>query len=113
MLDFLGKWGWIGAAIAGALVSLSFARNVTLLIALTMVSAGIAFAVLTAPLAVYALNPPEPIRDEVLAALSGMFSLTGFILCGALVDAAKAIRATVPAVLAKWIERKGGGDDQR
>jgi hypothetical protein len=107
--DVIKKHGLEAFSLLGALIGLSFIEKLTLLAAGVALIAGFAFGVVTAPIAAHYIDPPAEIRDYVLAAMAGLLSLVGFVMCGAIVATAQHFRVWLPEFVRKFVERKTGG----
>jgi hypothetical protein len=107
--DVIRKYGLEAFSVLGALIGLSFIERLTLVAAGVAFAAGFGFAVVSAPIAVHYIAPPAEIRDYVLAGFAGLFSLVGFVVCGAIYASAQHLKTWLPEFVRKAIERKAGG----
>lgn len=109
LADVVRKYGLEAFSVLGALVGLSFIERLTVVAAGVAFAAGFGFAVVLAPIAAHYVGPPAEIRDYVLAGFAGLFSLIGFVLCGAIYSTAQHVKTWLPEFARKLLERKTGG----
>lgn len=108
LTDVIRKYAVEAFGLLGALVALSFQEKLTALAVVTALAAGAAFAVVGAPIVVHYVDPPQAIRDHVLAACALVLGLVGFLLAGAIHASAAHMRTWLPEFVRKVIEKRGG-----
>jgi tellurite resistance protein TehA-like permease len=106
--ELFKRYGLVLFSAVGALIGVSFVERLTVVAAGIGFLASFAFAVVAAPIVVYYVDPPLPIRDHVLAGLAGLFGLVGFMLCGTVFATVQHARSWVPEFVRKLIERRWG-----
>ena len=107
--DVLRKYGAEAFSLAGALIGLSFIEKLSVLVAIIALLAGFAFGVAFAPIVAHYVDPPQAIRDYVVAGSALVLSLVGFVLAGAIHQVARHAREWLPEFVRRLIERKTGG----
>lgn len=107
--EFVRKYGLELFSVLGALIGVSFVERLTIVAAAVAFVAGLAFAMVTAPIATYYIDPDTAIRDYILAALAGLFSLVGFVVCSAIYATARHAKEWLPGLVRRWVERRWGG----
>lgn len=109
LAEFLRQYGLGAFSVLGALIGVSFMGRAHVVTAAMAFLTGVAFAMVAAPIAVYYIDPDPQIRDNILTALGGLFSLVGFLICGSIYETVRHAKEWFPGFVRRWIDRKWGG----
>lgn len=107
--EVLRKYGPEVFGTLGALIGLSFIEKLTVVVAAMAMLAGIAFAIVGAPIMVHYMDPPSQIRDHVVAGAAIVMGIGGFFIAGAISLSAQRLKEHLPDTLKKMLDRKIGG----
>ena len=108
LTEVMRKYAVEAFGLLGALVGLSFNERLTVFAAITVLVAGGALAVVGAPILVHYIEPPQAIRDHVLALSALVLGLVGFLLAGAVHASVAHMRSWLPEFVRRMIEKRGG-----